>query len=256
MIDLHCHILNGVDDGAGSLDEAIAMAEIAVADGIRTIVATPHTTNGNYDNRPAFVVQAVKELQEVLDHAEIPLQLLPGAEVHFVPDLVEQLRQEKIGTLNNSRYLLLELPPTLSFEGCKQEMFSLRLEGVVPILAHPERHPPFQKDMNPLFELVEMGVLCQLTAQSITGAFGRAIRKMAERMVRSNLVHILASDAHSSHCRVPELQAGVDRVRRLTENREKAENMVTAIPAAILNDNAVSTEAPRGIDKGSFFFTK
>ena len=242
MIDLHCHILPGVDDGPATLDESLNIAGQAADEGIKGIVATPHVYNGVYSCSVKGIEQRVKALNSELDKAGIPLTVYPGAEIQLVPGLTRILKSGEAGSINNSRYVLIELGPTFLPETAKEEFFKLRVNGFIPILAHPERHPRVQSDLGYLAELVEMGVLCQLTAQSITGGFGRTTQDAAEKMLTNGLAHILATDAHSPKWRKPVLSNAVNRAADLLGSREEAWQMVSDLPRAILDDREFSVE--------------
>ncbi len=244
MIDLHCHILDGLDDGPATLDESLAIAKQAAADSIKAIVATPHVCNGVYFGSAELIAQKVVALNAELGKANIPLTVYPGAEVQLVPGLTELLRSGEVCTINNSRYVLIELPPTFLPETTKDEFFSLRVNGYIPILAHPERHPRVKSDLGYLEELVQMGTLCQLTAQSLTGEFGKTAQAAAEKMVESGMAHILATDSHSSKWRKPILSSAVNRAADLLGSREEAWQMVSDLPQAILDDREFAVEIP------------
>lgn len=258
MIDLHCHILPEIDDGPQSLAESLKMARGAVENGIQTIVATPHTLNGYYTNP----IQAIKTLcatvQEALARENIPLILVPGAEVHLCPDILSKVETGEAGTMNdNGRYLLLELP----FQGLPprldQEIFSLKLNNITPIIAHPERNMDIQQNMDILAGLVARGALCQVTALSVTGEFGLKVRQCAEAMLAARLVHVIASDAHSARDRVPALQEAVAAAAEILRSYEEARRMVTTTPAAILAGRDIdlsAPEPPQSKKKKWFFF--
>jgi protein-tyrosine phosphatase len=244
MIDLHCHILPELDDGPDVLAESLQMAEIAAAGGIRAIVATPHAGNGLYPSKPADIAGRVADFNADLADASIPLKVYPGAEVQLSPGLAERLHQGKVTTINNSRYILLELPPILLPDSCKSELSSLLNNGFIPVIGHAERHSYLQKNLAYLAGLVQMGVLCQVTAGSLLGRFGRNVKAVAEQMLQCCLAHIIASDAHGVEGRVPALEGAVSEAARLLDSREKAMRMVTAIPAAIIADSNVYVEPP------------
>lgn len=244
MIDIHCHILPGLDDGSSTLDESLAIARQAVADGIRAMVATPHVGNGVYKTSAVRIRKEVESLNAVLQCANIPLTVYPGAEVQLVPRLTELLRMDEFCTINNSRYVLIELPPTFLPETAKDEFFALRINGYIPILAHPERHPQIKNDLGYLEELVQMGTRCQLTAQSITGEFGRMAQITAEKIIENDMAHILATDSHSSKWRKPVLSNAVNRVARLLGSSKEALQMVESLPQAILDDRNFAVEIP------------
>lgn len=197
MIDLHCHILPGIDDGAETLDDSLDMAEKAISQGITHILCTPHHNNGKYVNPKNEVIDKVAELQEALDQRNLPLTLLEGQEVRITGDLLEEIQQDRIlFTDLEDTYLLIEFP-TMDVPAYAQELFfKLREMGKVPVIVHPERNAKFREDPNRLIPFLEMGCLAQLTAPSYIGVFGKDIQKTAKQMVEHNLVQMMASDAH------------------------------------------------------------
>lgn len=197
MIDLHCHILPGIDDGADTLADSIAMAEKAISQGITHILCTPHHNNGKYVNPKAAVIDKVAELQAELDRRNLPLTLLEGQEVRITGDLVEEIEQDQIlFTDLADTYLLIEFPTMDVPAYTEQLFFKLRNMGKVPVIVHPERNAKFREDPNRLIPYLEMGSLAQLTAPSYIGVFGKDIQKTAKQMVEHNLVQMMASDAH------------------------------------------------------------
>lgn len=257
MIDIHCHILPGVDDGPQFQDESIAMARRAVEDGVHTIVATPHTLDGIYINTVIDVNSRVAALQEVLSKDHIEVQLYAGAEVHLCPHIIKRIETGEAGTINNARkYMLLEFPVQTIPGGVKHEIFALKLNGITPILTHPERNAMIQQDPDILYELVSMGALSQVTAMSLTGEFGAFARRSAEVLLRHRLVHIIASDAHSCDRRPPVLSHAVEYAAEILGSYEEAERMVTEVPAAILSGNKPDIAAPIREKHRSRFFGK
>lgn len=235
MIDLHCHILPAVDDGSGSLEESLAMARCAVDDGIHTIVATPHTLNGHYQNPEREVAARVHDLRQALGKNNIDLDLLPGADVRLCPNLLDYIRKAEAGTLAHAgKYLLLELPAQTIPQNITEEIFSLKLAGITPIITHPERNAMIQGEPGILRHLVEMGALAQVTAMSIMGDFGPSAADAAEELLVQRLIHVMASDAHSAEGRPPALARAVELAAEILEDYEEAESMVTTAPAAIL----------------------
>lgn len=197
MIDLHCHILPGVDDGAEDLEASIAMAQKAISQGVTHILCTPHHNNGRYSNPKASVVTAVAGLQTEFDQRNLPLTLLEGQEVRITGELIDEIKRDRIlFTDLEDTYLLIEFPTMDVPAFTEQLFFELRTMGKVPVIVHPERNTKFRKDPNRLIPLLEMGCLAQLTAPSIVGKFGKSIQKTAKEMVARNLVQMVASDAH------------------------------------------------------------
>ncbi|TIM04432.1 CpsB/CapC family capsule biosynthesis tyrosine phosphatase [Mesorhizobium sp.] len=233
MIDLHSHILPGLDDGSPSLAESLEMARLAVADGTTHMACTPHIVPGMYENGSANIARAVQELEQALSRAAIPLALYVGADVHIAPELPEQLALGNVPTLNRSRYFLLEpphhvLPPRL-------EDFALRLinAGFVPILTHPERLTWIKANYEIVEKLNAVGCLIQLTADSIVGAFGRTALYYSEKLIDEGRVDIIASDTHGATRRRPGLsQAVAVAAKRCGE--DEARCMVLKRPGEIL----------------------
>lgn len=197
MLDLHCHILPGIDDGAEDIDASLAMAEKAISQGITHILCTPHHNNGKYVNPKEFVIQQVTKLQAELDKRNLPLTLFEGQEIRITGDLLEEIEQNRIlFTDVANTYLLIEFPTMDVPAYTEQLFFDLRAKGHVPVIVHPERNAKFREDPNRLIPFLEMGCLAQLTAPSYIGVFGKDIQKTAKQMVEHNLVQMMASDAH------------------------------------------------------------
>lgn len=233
MIDLHSHILPGLDDGSPSIAESLEMARLAVADGTTHMACTPHVTPGIYENETFNIVRAVQELHEALHSAAIPLALFVGGDIHVAPDLPNQLAAGRVPTLNRSRYFLFEpphhvLPPRL-------EDLALRLinAGFVPILTHPERLTWIKTNYDVIERLNAVGCLIQLTADSIVGAFGRTALYYSEKLIDEGRVDIIASDTHSASRRRPGLSHAVEAAAKRCGDDE-ARNMVLTRPGAIL----------------------
>jgi protein-tyrosine phosphatase len=242
MIDLHCHILPGIDDGAPDLAMALAMARVAVADGIRVTACTPHIYPGLYENDLAGIEAARDALAQALADAGIPLELCIGADTHLAPDLLEGLGR-RIPTLAGSRYFLLEPPHHVAPPRLHETVFSLVAAGYVPIVTHPERLTWIEGHY-PLFaRLVEAGAWMQLTAGSLTGRFGARPKYWAERMEDEGLVHVVATDAHRAERRPPLLAEARDAVARRLGDTE-ALHQVRTRPQGVLDDVAPSELPP------------
>ncbi|MHC5229773.1 tyrosine-protein phosphatase [Enterococcus sp. LJL99] len=198
MIDLHCHILPGIDDGAQTMQDSLAMAQMAVDQGITHILCTPHHNNGRYTNPPEEVISQVATLQKALDEQGIALSLFEGQEVRISGDLLTQIQNNEIlfADLSN-RYILIEFPTAEIPLYAETVMFELLSQGKTPIIVHPERNNKFIEDPNRLIPFLQMGVLTQLTAPSYVGIFGKKIEKTAKLMVSHNMIHMMASDAHN-----------------------------------------------------------
>jgi protein-tyrosine phosphatase len=243
MIDLHHHLLPGIDDGAPDLDTALAMARIAVADGIHTVACTPHIYPGLYENHGAGIRAATAALAARLREADIPLTLTCGADAHLVPDMLPRLRAGLIPTIAGSRYLLLEPPHHVAPPRFEDAVFQLMAGGYVPIITHPERLSWIETHHAVFGRLVHAGAWMQVTAGSLTGRFGRRALYWAERMLDDRQVHLLATDAHDERHRAPRLAEGRDAAAaRLGD--AAAIDMVLTRPRGILEDVEVDRMPP------------
>jgi protein-tyrosine phosphatase len=235
LIDLHCHILPAIDDGAESLDISLEMARIACADGITITACTPHILPTVYDNTGPAIKTAVAALQKALDQAGIPLKLVAGADVHVAADLGAGLGDGRIPTLNGSRYLLLEPPHHVLPPNLEDHIFRLHAAGYIAIVTHPERMSWIEASYPLIQRLVHSGVWMQLTGGSLTGRFGRRPRYWAERMLEEGLCHLLATDAHNTTSRPPYLaEAREAAAKRL--NEQEATHLVLTRPQGVLNN--------------------
>jgi len=201
MIDIHSHILPNLDDGSGSLEQSIEMAKTAANSGTTLLYATPHHANGMYWNDAQTVTNAVAKLNYELQLRAIPLQVKPGSEIRVYKNLLDDLDNGIILSLDHSRYILIEFPPRGIPEQIKELIHELKVMGKVAVLAHPERNLAIARNPQKLVDLVELGVLCQVTAGSISGAFGSKIRRFASKLCEANLVHFVGSDAHNTSTR-------------------------------------------------------
>ena len=233
MIDLHCHILPGIDDGAPDLETALEMARIAVADGIEIIACTPHIHRGVYDNDGAIIKAAMRALQVELDKAAIPLRLLCGADAHIDGDLVKGLRSGRVASLNDTAYFLFEPPHHVAPPRMEDVVFDVMAAGYWPILTHPERLTWIEDHYDAIVRMAGRGVLMQITGGSVEGRFGKRPAYWAERMLDEGLVHILATDAHNLRNRKPMLSPARDLVA-MQLGEDEAVAMVTTRPAAII----------------------
>ena len=236
MVDLHCHILPGIDDGATTLEQSLEMARLAVADGIHTIVATPHLPPHDLARAAAAVRPAVLELQAALDAAGLPLRLLPGAEVPAMPEVLTCL-EALLPPEVSGRYLLLEMPFAGHPNYLEKLAFACQVRGVRPVLAHPERSQFVRQHLDVLRRLAERGALLQINADSLLGRTGRAARVLAHRLLREFPGCVVASDAHDPRRRPPLLTparrafrhlGGEERFRQVTS--DLPENLLAGAP--------------------------
>ena len=241
-VDLHCHMLPGIDDGSKTLEQSLTMARLAVADGIRVAVMTPHHLNGVYVNQAADIRRQVRELQASLLAEGIGLRLVPGSEIHLVPEAPGELSSGKAMTVaDRGRAALVELPVHTVPYGASDILGQIISQGITPIIAHPERNSELRRHPEMLAEWVDIGCLAQVTAQSCTGLFGPQVRDAAEHMVCSGLIHVAASDAHRDHRRIPQLSEGRAQIAEWT-NETVAELLCATFPSTLVAGRDIERE--------------
>jgi protein-tyrosine phosphatase len=245
MIDLHCHILPGIDDGAPHLAISIAMAKAFVADGVSVVACTPHILPGLYHNTGPQIREATERLQQILNRESIALRLVTGADNHIVPDFVAQLHSGHLLPLADSRYVLVEPPHHVAPPRLEDLFFSLLVADCVPILTHPERLKWISSYYQTIQRLACAGVWMQITAGSLAGAFGRNARYWAERMLDEGYVHILATDAHDVNHRPPNLSQGRLLAAKRVGDVEAQHLVITRPEGVLLNDLPSNLPRPK-----------
>lgn len=201
MIDIHNHILPGVDDGAKTEEDSIEMAKAAVAEGIHTIIATPHHKNGHFNNERDTILMQVNILRQLFAKHDIPLTLLAGQETRIYGDMVEDLEKGELLSLNKTKYIHVEFPFREVPRYAGQLLYDLQIAGYVPIIVHPERNREILENPNKLYDYVRKGALTQVTAASMIGKFGKTTQKFTHQLIDANLTHFIASDAHNTTTR-------------------------------------------------------
>jgi len=244
MYDLHAHILPGVDDGAKLPEDTVAMARAAADSGTLAILATPHRRDITENHSVLYVHDLLAEMNGLLRRDGIDLELLPGMENHLDLDLPGELSNGRAMRMNGSRYALVELPFFGSPNYVEDVLYQVQLQGVTPVLAHPERIEAFQRDPDLLESFVERGMLSQVTAGSVVGRFGSKVRRLTHSLLRRRLVHVLSSDTHSPRGpRSPVLPPCLEAAAAIV-GEERARAMVVDTPKAILDDLLVEVETP------------
>lgn len=221
MVDIHCHILPGFDDGSDSVETSLQMAEMAIAEGVTHVVGTPHA-NSEYE----FSLEAAQERRDELQSSlGKRISILTGCDFHLSFENVQALRRDPSRfTLNQGDYLLVEFADFAIPASLDQTLHELQLMGLHPIITHPERNPLIRSQWGRLWGWLRQGCYVQVTAQSITGGFGRKAQKAAELLMDASAVHFVASDAHNLDTRPLRLQAAFDAVAR-----SRGENVAQAL---------------------------
>ncbi|MCM3731610.1 tyrosine protein phosphatase [Fictibacillus nanhaiensis] len=251
MIDIHSHILPGIDDGAQNLEDAVRMAEAAVREGITHLYATPHHRNGRYENEKSSILENVHLLNAELSQRNIPLHILPGQEIRLYKELIDDLDRDVLLPLHHqSKYILIEFPSSNVPAYAAETLYELSLRNYTPIIVHPERNSEIIENPVLLYDLIIEGALTQITANSIIGNFGKKIMNFSHDLIKSNMAHFIASDAHNTSSRgfhltkayeIIEKQYGISTRYYLQENAE-----------LVLRGESILIEPPSHIRKKKF----
>lgn len=251
MIDIHCHILPEVDDGPGTIEESLEMAREAVREGIKTIIATPHHKNNKYENSKGKIITNVNTLNSILSKENIPLEILPGQENRIYGEILEDYKKGEILTLSNTKYLFIEFPSASVPRYAERLLYDIQIEGLIPVIVHPERNKELLGNPSILYEMVKNGSLTQVTAASLAGYFGKTIKNFSIQLIEHNLTHFLASDAHNTTSRsfklneaysLVEEKFGLDYYYMFNENSE-----------SLLLDDTIIKEIPEPIKRKKVF---
>jgi protein-tyrosine phosphatase len=242
MIDIHAHILPGIDDGADTIETSLEMLKIAEEDGIKRIIATPHYYTGHFETDYKEVVKLVKDLTITAQENNINIEILPGQEVFLDNNTINQYKSEIISTINNSKYMLVELPfneiPSYTFD----MIYELRVQGITPIVAHPERYSYIVNKPSTINQFIDEGCLFQITSGSIMGMFGKSVQKTAETLITHRICHFVASDAHTINKRCPKVKKSFDTISVL--DKELFDMLTNNVECCLKN-----TDIKQGLQK-------
>ena len=215
MVDLHCHLLPGIDDGSKSMEISLRLAKEATENGVTHALLTPHHMNGHYVNHKQDVLARTKEFQEELEKNNIPLTVFPGQEVRINGQLIEALDNDDILFADESgKYMMLEFPDNDVPHYTNQMIFNLQQRGITPVVVHPERNTKIMAEPDLLYQMLEKGCLSQITASSYVGTFGKKVEKFSKNLIVAGQGYIFASDAHDLPGRKYEMRQAFDKLSR------------------------------------------
>jgi len=240
MIDIHSHILPGIDDGAKSLEEALDMLRIAIDQGVTTQILTPHIHLGRFNNTKQHIEQEFIKFKEQVDSANLPIKLLLGAELRIGPEIMQLISTNSVpwlGEFQDKKTFLLEFPRTEVPFGSDNLVSWLISKNCLPIIVHPERNSTFLHNRDKLQTFIDLGCPLQITASSIKGKFGADVQQMTEELLLADQVSAIASDCHNLKGRSPDLLAGLEQAKSIIGD-EKASLLVTDKPAELTSNNA------------------
>lgn len=213
-IDIHSHIIPGIDDGAKDEIMALEMLKIAQKSGTSHIIATPHYVYGNTRYGFDTILEKCAELNMLAASMGIKVTIYPGCEVFVTPEIIELFEQRLVGTLAGSRYMLVEFPMMSIPPYTDNTLYNLQLKGITPIIAHPERYTEIQQNSEVLKSFIDRGILVQVNSGSITGVYGRETKKAVMRIIKEGFVHFVASDAHSDNRRNPDMRKAASIIEK------------------------------------------
>lgn len=253
FVDIHTHILPGMDDGAPDTEAALEMLKQAANENPEgTLIATPHYIHGELTHPPGEIARSCLDLMNAAEEHGIRLRICPGSETFMCPELPDLVQGSSVATLNNSRYILVELPMMSIPIYTVEVFFKLKLAGHEPIIAHPERHGEIRKNPGILYDLITRGLYSQVNASSLNGIYGREVRDSALMMIRHNLVHFIASDAHTCKSRSTELRKAFELVSREFGDAA-ADRLFRANGLSVLEDLQLETPEPIKVVRSSTF---
>lgn len=235
MIDIHSHLIPNVDDGAKSPEETIELIKEAREAGITDIILTPHYIINSYEQNAETLILLKDKLQQIINSENINVNLHIGMEVYITDNLVEILKQNKILTLADSKYLLMELPLNTNVQYLDMVIFRLIENNIIPIIAHPERYKFVQEDPSKVRELIDSGCLIQSNIGSILGIYGKKAKKIIKYLLKNDLINFIATDTHRKNTIYPLLQKGIKKIEKIT-GKEKAEELTNLNAQRILNN--------------------
>lgn len=236
MIDIHNHIVYGVDDGSRNLDESIKMVELYKKAGFDQIIATSHYDKSRYTVDANEIKEKVSIINDEIEKRTLDFKVYPGHEIQVELDMIKKIKSGNLLTLNNSRYVLCELSFVNKPTFLKDLFYNLELEGYVPIIAHVERYPYVENNIEWLEDFIKMGALIQINYSSIKSNY-EITRELLER----NMVHIIGTDSHQSEWRNPDIRAYKDEMLKIV-SEERFEILSTINPAKVINDGFISSE--------------
>lgn len=243
MIDIHSHILPYIDDGAKDMDMAIEMAKIYLENGIKTVIATPHYIEKNISTSKEDTKNILEDLKIQLDREGLDLEIFLGNEAYISMDLIKDIEEGYMATLNGTRYILVELPMMDIPLYVENVIYELLLKGYVPIIAHPERNAKIIEDPNILYNLIEKGALAQLNLPSLEGKYGEEIQETAEILLKHNMIHFLGTDAHGSRRKSPRFSKALEILKTIV-SEEDYDSLTYQNSTLLLKNENIYTKSP------------
>ena len=255
MIDIHCHILPNVDDGSESLEESIAMAKIAESEGITRIVNTSHCHFDFKYKKGNELKLELEKFNQVLKEENINIEVLLGNELYYTSDLIERFDELDFFSMNNSKYILMEFSPINFPKNIEDVIYEIKIRGYIPIIAHAERYKQVQEDVNIVLDCIKEGALIQVNASSILGKNGENVEDTSKKLLDNNMVHFVATDAHSSNRRRPLIKDSYNYILK-NYGKEVSEKLFIENPTAVIENRDISILNPTKYEEKRSFLKR
>lgn len=255
MIDIHCHILPNVDDGSESLEESIEMAKIAESEGITKIINTSHCHFDFKYKKGNELKLELEKFNQALKEENINIEVLLGNELYYTSDLIERFDELDFFSMNNSKYILMEFSPINFPKNIEDVIYEIKIRGYIPIIAHAERYKQVQEDVNIVLDCIKEGALIQVNASSILGKNGEKAEDTSKKLLDNNMVHFVATDAHSSNRRRPLIKDSYNYILK-NYGKEVSEKLFIENPTAVIENRDISILNPTKYEEKRSFLKR
>ena len=246
MIDFHTHIIPQIDDGSKSVEETFNLIKEAKEAGFNKIISTSHYLINQYEEKEEQRKALLNAIEIKANESIGQIELYLGSEIYVDMNIVDFLKEKKASTINNSRYVLFELPMRRKFFAIKEIIYKLLENSYIPIIAHPERYLFVQQNPNELIELIEMGVLFQANYGSFIGIYGNEVKKTAKKLIKNDMIHFLGSDVHKQNSIYPQIPKCIQKIKKIISER-KFEELSSINPESVLNNEEIEIDMPKRI---------
>ena len=250
MIDFHTHILPGIDDGSRNIEETITLLNEAEENGFDKIILTPHYLEDTYEVNEENRSTLLNKLKECIPESKLELYL--ANEIYVTHNMLDLLKEREASTINNTRYILFELPMIRNISNLKNIIYGLLENKYIPVIAHPERYKYVQENPNMLLDLINLGVLFQSNFGSLVGIYGNDAKKTVKLLLKANMIHFMGSDVHRANTIYAQMDKIMKELRKTISN-EKIEEITEINPSLVLQDKEIPIEEPQKIKKFGLF---
>ncbi len=247
MIDLHSHIIPSVDDGARDIDETMKLLKEAQKVGFKSIISTSHYMEGYYETAIPEREILLQAINQKLSQYNINIDLYLGNEIYLSENIIKLLEEKKASTINNTSYILFEMPLNIEPMNLYDIVYEMMQYKLVPILAHPERYSFVQKDLELIYDLIDLGVLMQANYASIDGYYGEKAKIIVKKLLENNMIHFLGSDVHRSNTIYPKIPTILEKIEEIIGN-EELEKLTTINPSLVLQNKRIPIKKPNNIE--------